>query len=315
MTTHFAGFDIGGTKTLALVVSDQGDILHERRVPRPHGPDETVDQLCSLVKEVQDATGVEVAAVGIGIAGAISRTGSVQFSPNIPELVDFPLRDLLAGCIALPTLVDNDATAATWAELQLGAGRDVDDLLYVALGTGIGTGFVLDGRIYRGAHGFAGESGHIVIDRRGDTHISGVKGPWEMYASGSGLGALARDWATDGRLPGVLAAAGSADVIRGEHVSAGIEAGDVDALALLDVFAADVAVGMTNLMYVLDPARIVLGGGLVDIGEPLRARVQHWVDETTLGGAFRPHVPVALAELGSRSAALGAAMLASQLIS
>ena len=84
--------------------------------------------------------------------------------------------------------------------------------------------------------------------------------------------------------------------------------------ALLDVFAADVAVGMTNLMYVLDPARIVLGGGLVDIGEPLRARVQHWVDETTLGGAFRPHVPVALAELGSRSAALGAAMLASQLL-
>ena len=314
MTTHFAGFDIGGTKTLALVVSDQGDILHERRVPRPQGPDETVDQLCSLVNEVQDAAGVEVAAVGIGIAGAISRTGSVQFSPNIPELVDFPLRDLLAGCIALPTLVDNDATAATWGEHQLGAGRDVDDLLYVALGTGIGTGFVLDGRIYRGAHGFAGESGHIVIDRHGDTHISGVKGPWEMYASGSGLGALARDWATAGRLPGVLAAADSAHAIRGEHVSASIEAHDADALALLDVFAADVAVGMTNLMYVLDPARIVLGGGLVDIGEPLRARVQHWVDETTLGGAFRPHVPVALAELGSRSAALGAAMLASQLL-
>jgi len=315
VTTHFAGFDIGGTKTLALVASDQGDILHERRVPRPHGPDETVEQLCSLVNEVQQAAGVEVAAVGIGIAGAISRSGSVQFSPNIPELVDFPLRGLLAGCIALPTLVDNDATAATWAEHQFGAGRDVDDLLlYVALGTGIGTGFVLDGSIYRGAHGFAGESGHIVIDRHGDTHISGVKGPWEMYASGSGLGALAREWAVAGRLPSVLAAAGSAEAIRGEHVSAEIEAGDADALALLDVFAADVAVGMTNLMYVLDPARIVIGGGLVDIGEPLRARVQHWVDETTLGGAFRPHVPVALAELGSRSAALGAAMLASQLV-
>ena len=315
MTTHFAGFDIGGTKTLALVVSDQGDILHERRVPRPHGPDETVEQLCALVSEVQEAAGVEVAAVGIGIAGAISRAGSVQFSPNIPELVDFPLRDLLSGCIAMPTVVDNDATAATWAVHQLGAGRGVDDLLYVALGTGIGTGFVLDGRIYRGAHGFAGESGHIVIDRHGDKHISGVQGPWEMYASGSGLGALAREWAGAGRVAEVLKAAGSADAIRGEHVSAAIEADDADALALLDVFASDVAVGMTNLMYVLDPARIVLGGGLVDIGEPLRARVQHWVDDTTLGGAFRPDVPIALAELGPRSAALGAAMLARQLVS
>lgn len=314
MTTHFAGFDIGGTKTLALVVSDQGEILHECRVPRPHGPDETVEQLCSLVAEVQDAAGVAVSAVGIGIAGAISRAGSVQFSPNIPELVDFPLRELLAGCIDLPTIVDNDATAATWAEHQLGAGRGVDDLLYVALGTGIGTGFVLDGRIYRGAHGFAGESGHIVIDRHGAKHISGVQGPWEMYASGSGLGALARAWAADGRLTGVVAAAGDANAIRGEHVSAAIDANDAEALELLDVFASDVAVGMTNLMYVLDPARIVLGGGLVDIGEPLRARVQHWVDETTLGGAFRPDVPVRLAELGPRSAALGAAMLARQLV-
>ncbi|MGY9084340.1 MAG: ROK family protein [Acidimicrobiales bacterium] len=314
MTRYFAGFDIGGTKTLALVVSNQGEILHERRVPRPHGPEETVDQLRSLVDEVQDAAGVEIVSVGVGIAGAVSRAGSVQFSANLPELVDFPLRELLAGCLGLPTLVENDATAATWAEHQLGAGRNVNDLLYVALGTGVGTGFILDGRIYRGAHGFAGESGHIVIDRRGDTHVSGVKGPWEMYASGNGLGALARDQATAKRLPRVLAAVGSVDAIRGEHVSAAIAAKDPDALALLDLFSADVAVGMTNLLYVLDPACIVLGGGLVDIGEPLRSRVQHCVDETTLGGAFRPKVPVVLAELGPRSAALGAAMLASALL-
>lgn len=314
MQKHFAGFDIGGTKMLAMLVTDQGEILHERRVPRPHGPDETVAQLSRLVAEIQSDVGVTIDAVGVGIAGAISRSGAVQFSPNIPELVDFPLRDLLARRIDVPTLVDNDATAATWAEHQLGAGKGVDDLLYVALGTGIGTGFVLDGRIYRGAHGFAGESGHIVIDRHGDTHISGVRGPWEMYASGSGLGALARTWAAAGKLDSVLAVALTPDVIRGEHVSAAIIDGAPDALALIDAFAADVAVGMTNLVYVLDPARIVLGGGLVDIGEPLRERVQHWVDETTLGGAFRPAVPVVLGELGSRSGALGAAMLASQLL-
>jgi len=315
LTQYFAGFDIGGTKTLAVVVSDQGAIRHEQRVPRPHGRDETVQQLCTLVADVQRAAGVSVAAVGIGIAGAISRRGSVQFSPNIPELVDFPLRELLAGCISLPTIVDNDATAATWAEHQLGAGQGVEDLLYVALGTGIGTGFVLDGRIYRGAHGFAGESGHMVIDRRGEVHISGVRGPWEMYASGNGLGALAREWAALGALDSVLEHVDDIASIRGEHAGSAIAAGHEDALALLDRFASDVAVGMTNLMYVLDPARIVLGGGLVDLGEPLRERVQEQVDETTLGGAFRPKVPVLLAELGPRSGALGAAMLARELIS
>ncbi len=314
MQKNFAGLDIGGTKTLAVVVSERGDVLFERRVPRPHGPDETVDQLSGLVADIQSESRIIIDAVGVGIAGAISSDGSVKFSPNLPELVDFPLRALLAERIDLPILVDNDATAATWAEHQLGAGKEVDDLLYVALGTGIGTGFVLGGEIYRGAHGFAGESGHIVIDRHGDPHVSGVRGPWEMYASGNGLGRLARAWASDGRLGSVLAAAGSAELIRGEHVGAAIASGESDALALLDVFASDVAVGVTNLLYVLDPARIVVGGGLVDLGEPLRERVQHWVDETTLGRAFRPEVPVVLAELGLRSGSLGAAMLAGRLV-
>ena len=270
MQRHFAGFDIGGTKTLAVLVSDAGEIVAEHRLPRPHGPQATLDQLCSMIHGLQESSHDKVDAVGIGIAGAISKAGSVQFSPNIPELVDFPLRELLGGCVDLPTVVDNDATAATWAEHQLGAGRGVDDLLYVALGTGIGTGFVLDGRIYRGAHGFAGESGHIVIDRQGGTHISGVRGPWEMYASGSGLGSMAREWAARGELNSVLASVSNPDEVRGEHVSQSISAGNADALALLDAFAEHVAVGITNLMYVLDPARVVLGGGLVDIGEPLR---------------------------------------------
>ena len=135
-----------------------------------------------------------------------------------------------------------------------------------------------------------------------------------MYASGNGLGALARSWAKQGRLPAIAEAAGGAEAVRGEHVGAAIATGNTQALELLDAFAADVAVGLTNLIYVLDPARIVLGGGLVEIGEPLRARVQGQVDATTLGGAYRPDVPVALADLGARSAALGAAMLARQLL-
>lgn len=309
MNTYFAGFDVGGTKTLGVLVAGDGSVAASMRVPRPQSPQETVDQLSGIAASLVAEAQVTLSGIGIGIAGAISRAGSVQFSPNIPELFDFPLRELLAAQVDVPVLVDNDATAATWAEHQIGAGRGIDDLLYVALGTGIGTGFVLDGRIYRGAHGFAGESGHIVIDRHGETHISGVRGPWEMYASGSGLAGLARGRAADGELDSVLALAGAVPAIRGEHVGEAIAAGEPDALALLADFAAHVAVGITNLIYVLDPAIIIIGGGLVALGEPLRSAVQKEVDDTTLGGAFRPDVPVVLAELGSSSAALGAAML------
>jgi len=308
---HFIGIDIGGTKTLAVVHTDDGTILERHEVARPTSPEQAVSQLVDIIEQLRaTSAGANVAAVGIGIAGAISLAGSVQFSPNIPEIVDFPLKDRLTGQLDLPIVVENDATAATWAEHQIGAGQGVANMLYVALGTGIGTGFVLDGSVYRGAHGFAGESGHMVVDRHGDTHISGVRGPWEMRASGNGLGALAREWAQAGRLDSLLSADLGAPDLRGEHVSAAVAAGNEEALAVLDEFANDVALGMTNLIYILDPERIVLGGGLVAIGEPLRSRVQDAVDRTTLGGAFRPTVPVVLAALGSSSGAVGAGLLA-----
>lgn len=311
MAEHFIGIDIGGTKTLAVVHAETGEILARHQEPRPTSSEQAVSQLVDIVANLRSTdAGASARAVGIGIAGAISLRGSVQFSPNIPEIVDFPLRDRLAEQIELPIVVENDATAATWAEHKIGAGQGVANMLYVALGTGIGTGFVLGGNVYRGANGFAGESGHMVVDRHGDTHISGVKGPWEMRASGSGLGALARAFAADGRLDSLLSGALTAGDLRGEHVSAGVAAGNAEALAVLDEFARDVAVGMTNLIYILDPERIVLGGGLVAIGEALRARVQTAVDETTLGGAFRPDVPVVLAALGSSSGAIGAGLLA-----
>lgn len=295
---------------LAVVLDDEGTIVCERKAPRPRGPKATVDEIVALLSQLAADGGRSIDALGIGIAGAIGSDGVVKISPNLPELVEFRLRDLLAERIDIPVMVDNDATAATWAEHQVGAGQDVDHLLYAALGTGVGTGFVLNGQIYRGAHGYAGEAGHMVIDRNGRQHISGAKGPWEMYASGNGLGALGREWAKAGQFEAGIEIAGSAAQVQGEHVSTAIAKGDPAALELLDEFANNVAVGLTNLIYVLDPAMIVLGGGLVDIGEPLRCRVQERVDATTVGGALRGRVPVRLAELGARSAALGAAMLA-----
>lgn len=307
---QIVGFDIGGTKTQAVVLNEDCKIVGNQRLPRPDSPDSAVAQIHDVVTSLAQSSDEPLVAVGIGIAGTVTSAGSLQYSPNLPEFFDFQLKERLREVLDVAVLVDNDATAATWAEHKFGAGRDVDHLIYVALGTGIGTGFILDGHLYRGAHGFSGESGHMVVDRHGATHVSGERGPWEMYASGSGLGSLAKRWASEGRLPAVMNEVIHVSEIRGEYVSRAIAQGDTDSISLMEEFAGEVALGLNNLIYILDPERIVIGGGLVAIGEPLREAVDRAVGASLLGRDFRPRVEVHLAELGSDSAALGAALLA-----
>ena len=181
----------------------------------------------------------------------------------------------------------------------------------VALGTGLGTGFVLDGRLYRGWNGFAGESGHMTIEMSGPEHVTGGHGPWEYYASGTGLGRLARQAAARGDFDGAINEAGSASSIRGEHVHALVAKGDPDALAVLHELCRYTAVGVANLVHVLDPEVVVIAGGLVDIGEPLVRGIEEWTHRLVLGGDLRRKVRVVAAQLGSQAGAIGAALLAS----
>ena len=182
----------------------------------------------------------------------------------------------------------------------------------VALGTGLGTGFVFDGRVYRGWNGFAGESGHMTVEMSGPEHVTGASGPWEYYASGTGLGRLARQAAAQGDLDAAISAAGSVDAIRGEHIHKLVAAGDGDALAVLDEFCRCTAVGVANLVHVLDPEMVVIAGGLIDIGEPLVRGIESWTHRMVLGGGQRQRVQVVGAQLGSRASAVGAALLAAE---
>src|SRR5207237_4701586 len=135
----------------------------------------------------------------------------------------------------LPVQVDNDATCATWGEREIGAARDIDDLVMVTLGTGVGGGIVTDGTIYRGANGFAGEIGHMVVDPHGPPCTCGSRGCWERYASGSGLGRLAREAALAGKATRVVElAAGDAEAVKGEHVTQAAREGDAEAGAVMN---------------------------------------------------------------------------------
>jgi glucokinase len=237
----------------------------------------------------------DVVAVGAGVAGLVTRQGTVRYSPNLPGVVELAVGPLLAELVGLPVQLDNDATCALWGEHMRGAARGAHDVVLVTLGTGVGGGLLLDGNLVRGANGFAGEIGHMVVARGGIECVCGRRGCWERYASGSALGRMGRE-------------AGIGD--RGEDVTAAALAGDATALAVFDEFADWFAVGLVNLVHVLDVERCVIAGGLVEAGEVLIDAVRRAFAARIVAPEHRPAVDIVGAELGERAGAVGAALLA-----
>jgi glucokinase len=306
------GVDVGGTKVLAVAVDPEqpAEVIAEERVPTPRGEVALVDAIVGVVTTLASTLG-RPSVLGVGVPGLVTRDGVLLVGPNLPGVVGLPLGARLAERLDIGVTVDNDATCAVWGERRAGAGRGIDDLVLVTLGTGIGGGIVAGGRLQHGAHGFAGEPGHMIVDPDGPPCPCGRRGCWERYASGSGLGRLARDAAMAGQLGRVVElAGGDADLVRGEHVTAAAREGDVGALAVLDRFGWWVALGVANLVNLLDPAAVVLGGGLVEMGDLLMDPVGRAFSELVMSGDQRPHVPLVPAQLGEHAGAVGAALLA-----
>ena len=237
MTRRRAGIDVGGTKCLGVVLDEQGLVVAEHRLPTPKSPDGIIDTLAAVAGDLG-----EYDTLGLGVPGLITRDGSILASPNLTDTNDFRVGPLLSERLGHQVWVENDATCATVAEWMVGAAQGVDDFMMVTLGTGIGGGVVAGGRVARGAHGFAGEIGHMVLDPDGVRCPCGRRGCWERYASGSGLGWLAREALRDAPLPRVVAlAGGNPAAVRGEHVQVAAAEGDTG-LRLATTGPHDVAV-------------------------------------------------------------------------
>jgi len=312
------GVDLGGTHIRLAVVDAEGTILHDHRGASPSS---TVEALVGAIGAASadllaaaTTDGTTVTGIGVGVAALVDDDGVARYAPNVPALLNTPLRDDIARATGLPAIVDNDANVAAWGELAHGAMRGMRHALLLTLGTGIGGGIVLEGRVYRGAHGFAAEVGHWQLDPRGRTCACGEPGHWEAWASGTGLGVLAREAVASGDAPSVLAAAGGdPTAVTGEHVSAAALAGAEDALALLDTFADYVAIGFAGLANILDPEAIVISGGLVNIGDVLVSRIRERFPRHLEAPGFRPEIPIVAAALGDEAGVIGAAVLARQL--
>jgi glucokinase len=297
------GVDVGGTKLLAVAVDEAGTVLEERRVPTPRGGDAVVDAIAAL--------GVDAPVLGLGVAGLVDRSGVLRVGPNLPGIVDYPFHDRLSEALDIPVEVDNDATVATWGELKAGAAKGASEVLLVALGTGIGSGHVCGGVLQRGAYGFAGEAGHMVVDPRGPVCPCGRRGCWERFASGSGLGRLAREAAETGRADRIVELAGGDELsVRGEHVTIAAGEGDEVAVGVLREFGWWVAIGIANLVNVLDSEVVVIGGGLAEMGDLLLDPVRESYADLVLAPRHRPAVPIVTAALGEHAGAIGAALFA-----
>jgi glucokinase len=309
------GVDVGGTKVLAGVVDAGGTVratAHRSTPERRVAPEMVEDALVEAVLEA--AGGAPIAAVGVAAAGFVDAHGTaVQFAPHLPWRGE-PLRDNLAERWAVPVLLDNDANCAAVAEWAYGAARRRRLALMITLGTGIGGSLLVDGQVVRGAHGMAGEFGHMQVVPDGLPCQCGGRGCWEQYCSGSALVRYAQELI--GVEPTMMeeACGGRPERLTGPMVTAAAEAGDIGARHAFVAVGEWLGVGAANLVAALDPDVIVVGGGVSDAGEKLLEPARAALQRSLVGAAYREVPPIEGARLGPQAGMIGAATLARQLV-
>ena len=298
MNDRLVGIDVGGTKMLAVAFdrSRPTELLDQRQVPTPSSSDDVLDALIGLARDI----GVE-RHIGIGLAGLVEDGNVLRAAPNLQCMIDVPVRDRVADALGVSVCIENDATCALVAEMTFGVARNVDDVVLVTLGTGIGGGIANGGVIRRGVHGFAGEPGHMCLDPRGPICVCGRRGCWERYASGAGLVWLARERG--------IASDGAGNPMTGEALVALAREGDAPARAVWDDFADWLARGLANLADVLDPELFVIGGGLVGVADLYLRRTREQFTSEVLGGRARTRTRIEPAHSGPSAGAVGAALL------
>jgi glucokinase len=304
------GLDLGGTKCLGVSLDPEDQVIGSIRRRTPDGPAAVVHTLAEVAEELGPYR-----SLGIGVPGLVSRSGTLHAAPNLSGIELLEVRRLLEERLGHEVAVDNDATCATLAEWRSGAGVGTSDLLMVTLGTGIGGGAVLGGRLQHGRNGFAGEYGHMVVNPNGPRCVCGRRGCWERYASGAGLAWLAHQAAAAGRARFVVELAGGLVAeVRGEHVQRAARQGDPEALAIVDSFGRWVALGLANLSNALDPELIVVGGGLIAGADLYIEPIRRWFAELLYSPTARPHPRIEPAHWDERAGAVGAALLGGELV-
>ena len=298
----FLGIEIGGTK-LQLVLGDGSARIRERRrlsVDAAQGAAGIRQQIGRALPKLLRGSGI--AAVGVGFGGPVNwKTGRVARSHQIEGWSGFDLNRWLRRIANAPVIVDNDANVAALGEATHGAGDGFNPVFYVTLGSGVGGGLVVDGKIYHGATPGEAEIGHLRLDRRGTA--------LELRCSGWAVDKKVRAWVTRQPHSRLAKLVGNASSSEAKHLATALRQGDPGAKRILSETASDLAFGLSHVVHLFHPAVIVLGGGLSKLGEPLRRAVAQELPHTIME-IFRPGPRVLLAKLGEDAVPVGALLLA-----
>lgn len=279
----FLALDFGGTKLAAgLVDSSAGRMLAHVRRESPPSADESIPTMVAMARECLAAAGERPRAVGISFGGPVSVDRKlVLMSHHVPGWVNRPIVAEFEAALGLPIILENDANAQALGEWRFGAGRGYRDVLYVNVGTGIGGGYILNGRLRRGAHGLAGEVGHVVLDPTGPECTCGNRGCVEAFASGPGIARAGREALEKSPTRGATLRKLAAERGRviGADVFAAAAAGDDLAREVLDRAITWLGIGIAGAVKLVDPEIVVVGGGVTKAGERLFGPLQRAVDD------------------------------------
>ena len=308
------GLDIGGTTIKGGAIDADGVILAKGRKATPaHEPAAIAEEAANLIREL--SLGHPVDAVGVACAAFIDPSGSVVlFAPNLAWR-DEPLKQRLESAVDLPVIIENDANAAAWGEFRFGAAAEVNDMVMITVGTGLGGGIVVDGVLLRGAFGIAAELGHMRVVPEGIRCGCGNRGCWEQYASGSALLREARELVASGtphaaRLSELCS--GDPSLLSGLDITRAATEGDPAAVELLADLGTWIGEGVASVAAILDPELIVLGGGVSEAGALLMDPALAAFRRQLTGRGYRPEARFALASLGNDAGMIGAADLAAR---
>ncbi|MFQ5574041.1 MAG: ROK family protein [Terriglobia bacterium] len=305
------GVDLGGTKTaVGLVGSDGVEVIRRVETRPERGPDAVVADIVSLIDEVGRDGREKPAALGVGVAGQVSRDGVVVAAPNLP-FKNEPLRQKLQDAIGLRVVVQNDVKAAAFGEWTAGAGRDVEDLVVVFVGTGVGGGVISGSRLLQGCHNNFGELGHITLVAGGRRCRCRNSGCIEAYCGGWAIAEIARAAVKEdpSRGSGLLKHSRGGDSLTASTVGEACRNGDPLAREIMENVGRHLGAGLVGIVNAFNPCLLVLGGGVIEGTPELIEKVRSTIDSNALEANLRG-MKLEKAELGGSAGIIGAAALA-----
>jgi len=307
------GIDVGGTKVLGGVVDESGKVLTTARKDTPRqGGSALTQTIADVAKELLQKH--SVTSVGVSAAGFVSSDRKTMLAtPNIADWNGVDLDHHLTQLIGLPVVIENDANAAAWGEAKFGAGKNQNHMMMLTVGTGIGGGIVVNGALYRGAYGIAAEFGHMRVVPEGHICGCGARGCFEQYASGNALLRHARE--AINASPEVarnLLSRGDGTVagLTGQAITEAARDGDPVALTAFNTTGQWLGAGIASLAVLLDPACVVIGGGVISAGEILLKPTRESLERNMPFAGKHPYPEIIAAQLGNEAGLVGVADLA-----